>query len=285
MRLAEINLRDPFVLEDGGVYYLYGTRSETAWTDADGFDVYVSGDLENWSEPKEIFHNDGSFWATRAYWAPECIRYDGAYYLIATFGGDGRKKGIQFLKSDSPDGTFTPVTPFPVTRADWECLDGTFFESADGEPYLIFSHSVPEEVRGALCAAKLKRDFTGFAEEPRVLFYADEAPWTRPVPFAKTEFGIDGAAYLSDGPYIVRGDDGALLLLWSSWSDCGGYAMGISTCRGTSLFGSWTHGENVIARGGGHGMVFRTVHGELLLTYHSPNDKGKEHPVFVPFPL
>ena len=276
MRTNEICLRDPFVLQDGGKYYMYGTRSATAWTSADGFDVYVSSDLENWSSPKEIFHNDGSFWATKNYWAPECIKYQGAYYLLSTFGGEGRKKGIQFLKSDRPDGMFTPVTPLPITREDWECLDGTFFEDSDGTPYLIFSHSVPEEPRGAICAAKLKSDFTALASEAKVLFYADEARWTKPIPFAKAEFGIDGDAYFSDGPYIIeRGEK--IVLLWSSWSE-NGYAMGISTSE--NLFGKWTHGETPIAEGGGHGMTFTGKGGERLLCYHSPNDALKEHPVF-----
>ena len=35
MKREEINIRDPFVLVDEGKYYLYGTRSETAWTDAE----------------------------------------------------------------------------------------------------------------------------------------------------------------------------------------------------------------------------------------------------------
>ena len=51
MKRNEINIRDPFVLADGGVYYLYGTRGETCWGLADGFDVYASRDLENWDGP------------------------------------------------------------------------------------------------------------------------------------------------------------------------------------------------------------------------------------------
>ena len=69
MRREEINIRDPFVLTRNGQYYLYGTRGATCWGPADGFDVYVSRDLENWDGPFECFHNDGTFWADRNYWA------------------------------------------------------------------------------------------------------------------------------------------------------------------------------------------------------------------------
>ena len=63
MKLSDIHIRDPFVLLHEDKYYLYGTRGATCWGAADGFDVFVSDDLENWSEPHEVFHNDGSFWA------------------------------------------------------------------------------------------------------------------------------------------------------------------------------------------------------------------------------
>ena len=43
----EIKIRDPYVLPHAGRYYLYGTRSETAFFgQAYGFDVYVSEGLE-----------------------------------------------------------------------------------------------------------------------------------------------------------------------------------------------------------------------------------------------
>ncbi len=47
MKREDINIRDPYVLVDEGKYYLYGTRSETCWGEAFGFDCYVSDDLEN----------------------------------------------------------------------------------------------------------------------------------------------------------------------------------------------------------------------------------------------
>ena len=65
LSLSQINIRDPFVLFTQGRYYLYGTRGETCWGPASGFDVYVSQDLENWSEPQACFENDGTFWADR----------------------------------------------------------------------------------------------------------------------------------------------------------------------------------------------------------------------------
>lgn len=85
MKTSDIHIRDPFILPWEGRYYLYGTRGPTCWGKADGFDVYVSTDLQNWSAPIEIFHNDGTFWADQNYWAPEVHFYKGSFYLFATF--------------------------------------------------------------------------------------------------------------------------------------------------------------------------------------------------------
>ena len=46
MKVTEINIRDPYVLYTKGKYYLYGTRSETCWGPADGFDCYISENFE-----------------------------------------------------------------------------------------------------------------------------------------------------------------------------------------------------------------------------------------------
>ena len=59
MHTSEINIRDPYVLVHDGAYYLYGTRSETCWGPAEGFDCYISRDMENWTGPVEIFKRPG----------------------------------------------------------------------------------------------------------------------------------------------------------------------------------------------------------------------------------
>ena len=82
IRTDQINIRDPFVLVHDGTYYLYGTRGETCWGPADGFDVYAGQDLNSWEGPSVCFQNDGSFWADRNYWAPEVHFRQGAFYSI-----------------------------------------------------------------------------------------------------------------------------------------------------------------------------------------------------------
>lgn len=280
MKTNEINIRDPYVLLHAGKYYLYGTRSATCWGEADGFDCYVSADRENWDGPFEIFHRPEGFWADRFYWAPECAFVQGSFYLITTLGAADRKKGIYVLKADSPLGPFAPYGA-ALTPADWSCIDGTlYFE--DKTPYLIFSHSFEDDPRGDMCAIRLKADLSGPDGAPVTLFSAAEAPWARPVPFAKEEFHMEGDVYFTDGPCLLRLEDGKLVMTWSSWSRKG-YAVGVAESESGLLKGPWKQLETPLyPENGGHGMLFRDEAGKLWFTLHSPNDKYLERPVFYP---
>ena len=64
MKREDINIRDPFILTDreNGVYYLYGTRGDARRKELGyGFDVFVSRDLEEFSEPTVVFSPSDSF--------------------------------------------------------------------------------------------------------------------------------------------------------------------------------------------------------------------------------
>lgn len=278
MKTNEIHVRDPFVLPWEGKYYLYGTRGPTCWGLADGFDVYVGKDLENWEGPIEIFHNDGSFWADREYWAPEVHVIDGAFYMFASFHSPNRRRGTQILRAEKPTGPFVPISDGPVTPADWECLDGTFFQSKDGDPYLVFCHEWLQVHDGEVCAMKLTPDLKAAAGEPRVLFRASQAPWVVP------SVDKDGNKnYVTDGPWLHRCPDGRLMMLWSSHGK-DGYAQAASYSDNGDITGNWTPAaEPIFGRDGGHGMIFRDFEGVQHLVLHAPNENPYERPVFLPF--
>lgn len=280
MKKSEINIRDPYVLVHENKYYLYGTRSATTWGKADGFDCYVSDDLEEWEGPFVIFHNDGNFWADQSYWAPECYYYQKNFYLVTTFGSENRKKGIQILKADSPIGPFLPISDGPVTPDDWSCIDATLYFDKEGEPQLIFSHSFEDVPEGDMCALKLSKDLTSAIGTPQLLFHAKQAPWAVPIPFAKQEFGMDGDVYLTDGPCMYRTKEDTLLMIWSSWGQKG-YTVGVSYSDNGELDGNWTHIEKPLYdENGGHGMVFEMKDGRNFYALHFPNDQYKERPRF-----
>ena len=278
MKTSEVNIRDPFVLTHDGKYYLYGTRSSTCWGLANGFDCYISADLENWDGPIEIFHRPESFFADREYWAPECVYRNGTFYLITTFGAGDQKKGIYVLKSDSPTGPFEPYGE-RLTPEDWACIDGTVYFEGDA-PYLFFSHSFEDSPDGDMCMVRLSADLSRAETGSVKLFSANEAPWARPVPFARAEFGIDGDVYFTDGPYITKLDNGKLYMTWSSWGEHG-YAVGVAVSDSGRVQGPWRQEPvPIFPVNGGHGMMFHDLEGKLTFTLHFPNDKYMERPMF-----
>lgn len=278
MRLEEVNIRDPYMFLEGNHYYLYGTRSATCWSQADGFDCYRSRDGEEWEGPFEIFRRPEGFFADRNYWAPECYRIGGEYYLVTTLGAEDRKKGIYVLRAEFPDGPFS-VYSSRLTPENWSCIDGTLYRE-DGKHYLIFSHSFEDSKDGDMCILELSEDLLTAKGEPKLLFSAGEAVWANPVPFAKQEFGMDGDVYFTDGPCVFEAE-GSLYMLWSSWGTKG-YAVGAAVSESGSVKGPWKQQENpVFPENGGHGMVFRDRDKKLKFMLHYPNDKYKEHPVIM----
>lgn len=121
-KTEEITIRDPFVLVHDGKYYLYGTRSETCWDKADGFDCYISTNMEDWDGPIEIFHKPEDFFATEKYWAPECHFYDGEPYLIFSRTFEDVLEGqywITKLSADLKHAVGEPQLIFNGKDAGW----------------------------------------------------------------------------------------------------------------------------------------------------------------------
>lgn len=280
MKNSDINIRDPYVMFHDNKYYMYGTRSATTWGIAKGFDCYVSENLEDWEGPFEIFSNDGTFWADRNYWAPECYHYNDNFYFVTTFGSE-EKMGIQILISDNLLGPFVAHTNEIITPKDWKCLDGTLYFDEDKTPYLVFGRSFQDVILGEMYSAKMSKDLKSFVEKPKFLFNASDAPWTYPIPFAKKQFNMDGSVYLVDGPSIYRTSDGTLIMLWSSWGEKG-YAVGTALSKNGKITGEWIHNEKPFySENGGHGMIFNDENNnKMYYVLHYPNDLYKEKPFF-----
>lgn len=272
----DIQIRDPFVYVEDGTYYLYGTTDSDPWHGpAEGFSVQVGQDLETFDPPVRIFSANASFWGRENFWAPEMHRYQGAYYLIASFKAPGRRRATGILKADSPLGPFRPWGEETVTPPDWECLDGTLHVDLAGQPWLVFCHEWVQEGGGTICARKLKEDLSGPAGEPMLLLKASDAGWTKKV---RHSSGMEG--HVTDGPFLYKGKE-RLWMLWSSLTQ-GGYAAGLSYSLTGEVTGPWVNLDEPLYQGdGGHGMFFENNHGDLILTLHAPNKTPLERPLFI----
>lgn len=268
MKNCDINIRDPFVLVVDGKYYMYGTRAKNFGIKTNGFDVYIGDDLENWSEPKEVFNSSNWGMNTAVNWAPEVHLFNGSFYMFATFTKPNGLRGTYILKSDTPDGEFKPHSEGAITPLEWECLDGTLYVE-NGKPYCVFCHEHTQILNGTVCFVELSDDLTHAVSEPIELFAASS--------YLNRE-ASESCHNVTDGPFMYKMEDGKLLMIWSTCAN--NYVQCIATSDNGSIFGKWSHLKPIFDDDGGHGMIFKALNGDLKLTLHCPNKTDYERPVF-----
>lgn len=184
------------------------------------------------------------------------------------------------MESLRPLGPFVPISEAPVTPAAWECLDGTLYTDQEGSPHLVFCHEWVQVNDGEVCVLPLSEDLREAIGSPRLLFRGSDAVWTASLERRDDSLLVD--ARVTDGPFLHRGKEGDLFMLWSSKGECG-YAMGYAKSASGTIDGPWVQRrEALITADGGHGMIFTTFSKQLMLTYHAPNNTPDERPVFIP---
>jgi arabinan endo-1,5-alpha-L-arabinosidase len=274
-----IQIRDPFVLpmKSEGNYYLYGSTDKDIWKDrATGFDVYRSTDLVYWEGPFPAFRPPVGFWSDTNYWAPEVHEYKGKFYMFATFKAEGVCRGTQVLVADHPLGPFIPHSDGPLTPRDWECLDGTLFVDDSGIPWMVFCHEWVQISDGTVCAIKLSDSLDQAIGDPIQLFSASQAKWAE-----SKRHSIHGDGYVTDGPFLYRCSSGTLVMIWSSFHN-ERYAQGIAVSKTGDILGPWVQQDQPLYESdGGHGMIFTTYEGKIMLALHSPNQTPNERMAFI----
>lgn len=269
MKLSNINIRDPFILEEKGSYYMYGTRAKNFGQKTGGFDVYTSSDLENWSLPETCFDSEKAGLNNGVNWAPEVYKYKDSYYMFATFTKENGLRGVYILKADAPEGPFSNYSGKAVTPYDWECLDGTLYIDNEGQPYMVFCHEHTQIIDGTICYLKLSEDLKEAISEPTLIFSATSPSWVKKI--------VKDRHYITDGPFMYRTSGGKLLMLWSTHID-NKYAIAIARSDNDNIDGNFVHLDPLFTQDGGHSMIFR-VGSKLMITYHAPNISLLEKPV------
>ncbi|MBE7056427.1 MAG: glycoside hydrolase [Ruminococcaceae bacterium] len=275
-------VRDPFVLLENGIYYLYGTEVGMNWSDT-VWACYIndSGDLAGpWKKTESLVYEKPEH-GEKQFWAPEVHKYKDSYYMIASYySSETGHRGSSILKADSPVGPFVEISEGHVTPHDRDCIDATFYLDENSQPWLVFVHewTSTDDGIGRMNAAKLSDDLTHLVSEPMELFRADDPSWTN--------------ERITDGCFMYVTEDKELLMIWSNMLSGGKYCVGVAKSDNGKIDGNWSQCEELLFTAekgdgldGGHGMIFKDANGNMYLSLHSPNlpnGETKERTVFIP---
>jgi len=270
--LDSIVLSDPCILPDTATmtYYMTGT----------GGKLWKSKDLKFWNGPYFVAETDPTSWMgpRPEIWAAELHQYKGRYYYFATFtnkavslgayrGNNLERRACHVLVSDKAKGPYRPMGDSTFLPANKLTLDGTFWVDTDGKPYMVYCHEWLQNWDGTIEKIELKPDLSGTIGEGKLLFRASASPWSR-----EKLNGEVRPNRVTDGPYLFRTQTGRLGMIWTSWV-FDAYTQGVAYSESGTLDGPWIQEEQPITPPNfGHGMLFRTFDGQLLMSVHSHKD-------------
>lgn len=292
--LDSIVMSDPCILADEAtkMYYMTGT----------GGMLWKSPDLKMWTGPYRVAETEGVKWMGKRpeIWAAELHKYKGKYYYFATFTNNALRidsvrgnviprRASHILVSDKAEGPYRPVGKKDYLPANQPTLDGTFWVDKDpkkkndkGVPYMVYCGEWLQNWNGTIEKIRLKDDLSGSIGKGKVLFRAYDSPWSR-------EKDADGTVHpnkVTDGPYLFRTQTGRLGMIWTSWVyDV--YTQGVAYSESGTLDGPWIQEpETITPPNFGHGMLFRTLDGRLMMSVHSHEKRnGRTHRVPHIFPV
>lgn len=271
--LDSIILSDPAILADqkSKMYYMTGT----------GGMLWKSGDMKYWKGPYHVAQTDPKSWMgpKPMIWAAEIHAYKGKYYYFATFTNKSLKidtvreniidrRASHILVSDRPEGPYLPMKDSVYLPADKPTLDGTFWVDTDGKPYMIYCYEWLQNLDGTIEKIELKPDLSGSIGQGKLLFRASDSPWSR----EKDENNEDRPNKVTDGPWLFKTGTGRLGMVWTSWI-YKSYTQGVAYSKSGTLDGPWIQEKDPITPANfGHGMLFHTLDGKLLMSVHSHKD-------------
>ena len=137
---------------------------------------------------------------------------------------------------------------------------------------MVFCHEWAQIGDGEMCAVELSADLKHPVGEPFTLFRASEAKDV-------SELEAGSGNYVTDGPFLYREGE-KIKMIWSSFLEGRYVILGASA---DSIGGVWRHEGSKFGFDGGHAMLFNTLDGERMISYHTPNYVDEERAEFRKF--
>lgn len=286
LKTRDIAIRDPYIYADAksATYFMYAQSGNRQGSGFVGVEAYASKDLRNWQPPQRVLVlPDDADVGQGMVWAPEMHAYQGQYYLLVTLTHPKplatkkpvekaewpaiQARGTSIFRADSPLGPFKPLKAASHTPEDWMALDGTLFVEG-GRPYLVFCHEWVQIINGTVNYVQTRDDLSDVIGTPSLMFKASSAPGALR--------GRDRGK-VTDGCFLYRSPASSrLFMIWSTYVQKSGYSVVLARSESGRIEGPWIQQRVLYPHDGGHGMLFKSLDGRLLMALHQPNRAGRE---------
>lgn len=294
-----IEFGDPFLLcASDGKYYMYGTSL------SDGFEAYVSKNLENWENIGQIYKGGASNqWNMDCFWAPEIYERDGKYYMFYSANSRNNPSNeeenfkIGVAVAVSPAGPFIDLYNRPIFEIDYPVIDANVLFDDSGKCYLYYSrccykHPVESEIadwarkeniykeieESWIYGVELQPDFSGIIGEPVKLLSPPQkiddiqSEWE-----SRSVTRKEAPRRWTEGSFIFKRGDKYYMMYSANAYFGGNYAVGYAVSdsplgpfekskHNPVLSENISKGGNVM--GTGHNMMLRMPDGNYYTVYH-----------------
>ncbi len=270
--LDVVLVSDPMILRDGDNYYLYATSEAAADC---GFEVWQSDDMVNWRYKGFCFQKSESTWSAHDFWAPECVKADGIYYLYFSARDDVlfSQRRICVASSVSPIGPFTEVAA-PLFDDGATCnIDAHLFKDGDGQMYMYYARQewgIIPTVENQIWVVSMN-SYTSASDDYTFCIKATQG-------WEQASYG--GTIRWTEAPGVLK-KDGIYYLMYSA--NCFNenvYAVGYATSSAPKG-PAWTKysGNPILQKTGdvsgpGHHCIINAPDGQMWIGYHSHVGNG-----------
>jgi len=259
---------DPQILLHDGIYYCYATSS------GEGFCVWESRDLMNWSEKKLCFRAIDS-WGESHFWAPEVVYHDGRFVMHYTaMSREMKSLRIGVAVSGHPAGPFRDVHDAPMFDFGYAAIDGSALVCDEGN-FLYFSRDCSENIvdgvkTSQIYCVPLNDALTEVAGAPILMTTPDKD-------FERKSLSMDEPHLWNEGPCVIKRGGEYIMNYSANCYATNDYAICVAAAA--HPMGPWKKSANnpvLSCRedlfGAGHNAFFTATDGRLMTSFHIQTD-------------
>ena len=269
------NIGDPQIILYEGKYYCYLTGSDRG---NEGFHVFVSDDLVNWTNAGLCFEAI-SYWGDSKFWAPEVIYHGGKFVMHYTASSRELKSlRVGVAVSDSPTGPFVDVYNAPMFDFGYAAIDASALVCEHGN-FLYYSKDCSENVIDGvhvsqIYCVELDDTLTKVISDPVLISTPEED-------YELLSLGNPGIKTLwNEGPNVIKFGRKYLMNYSTNCYATNDYAICLSYAE--HPMGPFVKAKcnPVLSRrgdlfGSGHNAFFYSKDGELMTAFHIQTNPDK----------